>query len=590
MELKRIGNLYGVIHPKESVMAACDAEYFMQHAAPFVYSLDAIGKNAHIHVVNPTKEVMSLAAILYGTTKVDVGFTFETIDFSKTTAEQQRTYYASFRFLTAPVFLPYFKKMLITDIDCVFVNKFNYPEEFLGYYPRESLPGTVGWEQEATKIAAGAVYYDERAQETCEKVVQAFTQLPFIWFVDQMALRVAFEHWPKEVVKHFDSKFMDWEFNEDSVMWTGKGDLKHNNEKYLAKKAEYNLVAEKLSKSKNIFLRPVLNIAFKNDMNRIAVIGGADTAPIRHHWRNLALKLLRGGNTVNVPNTEGGVDKYDVDDTINVMAPQWFFNPTILDYLQDDQKIFVPHHDIKTFTPTDAKYKNRVYYYMQTVFPWLFTIDPLGWGARGRFVRTFSNNRKYTDDAFNTLKEYIDNGGTKFEQPDNGYDNVSDLVGDNYIFVPLQIPHDKVIEFDSDITVPEYVKALCEWADEGEGKPKVVFKGHPVNPMSMVPLTQIIEQHDNVLYLTDVEIHSMIKNAKATYVINSGTGQEAMLQDAKVVSFGRSEYKDAVIGGDIADLDKVWSQVQNDNTEVRKKMYRRWYDWYLNDVVFDTTI
>jgi capsule polysaccharide modification protein KpsS len=106
----------------------------------------------------------------------------------------------------------------------------------------------------------------------------------------------------------------------------------------------------------------------------------------------------------------------------------------------------------------------------------------------------------------------------------------------------------------------------------------------------MVPLTQIIEQHDNVLYLTDVEIHSMIKNAKATYVINSGTGQEAMLQDAKVVAFGRSEYKDAVIGGDIADLDKVWSQVQNDNTEVRKKMYRRWYDWYLNDVVFDTTI
>lgn len=587
LELKRIGNYYGTINPAPAVFAACDSAYFMKHAEPFIYSLDAIGKNAHIHVVNPTQDVFALAALLWGTTKVSTTFTFEEIRFENATDEHKRTYYASVRFLAAPIFLPYFKKMLITDIDCVFNKEFEYPDEFLGYYPRESLPGTVGWEFEATKLAAGAVYYDQRAQETAERVVQIFSQLPFIWFIDQMALHSAFKHWPKEVVKQFDSKFMDWEFNEDSIMWTGKGKLKDENEKYLAKKQEFCLLKERLSQSKNIFLRPVLNIAFKNDRNRVAVIGAADTAPIRHHWRNLALKLHKGGNKLTINNTDGSKCTFDVNDTTNVMAPQWMFNNRIMQYIPEDSLVFVPHHDIATF---NSQGMTNIVFYMQTVFPWLFTIDPIGWGARGRFARTYSPQRKYTDTAFNTLKEYVTAGGTKFEQPDRGHEDVKDLIGGDYIFVPLQIPHDKVIEFDSPITVPEFVTALCEWADSNPNNPKVVFKGHPVNPGSMAPLMEIIEQHENVLYLSEVDIHSMIQNAEATYVINSGTGQEAMLFDAKVVGFGRSEYKEVVIDGDIADLDKVWTKVKNDNTEARKKMYRRWYDWYINDVTFDSRL
>jgi hypothetical protein len=587
MELKRLGNYYGVVHPKESVFAACDSNYFLAHAEPFVYSLDAIGKNVHIHVVNPTPQVLALAGLLYGTTKVDVGFTFEDVEFKDSTAEQRRTYYASVRFLAAPIFLPYFKKMLITDIDCVFNKPFDYPEEMLGYYPRESLPGTVGWEHEATKLAAGAVYYDHRAQDTAERVVQIFSQLPFIWFVDQMALNEAFKHWPKEVVRHFDDTFMDWTFKEDSIMWTGKGDLKNSNDVYLAKKAEYKLLREKLGSTKNIFLRPVLNIPFKTDKNRVSVVGAADTSPIRHHWRHLAHKLNKGGQKVNYVTRKGEEKTLNVEETLNVMTPQWMINEQMNSYFREDQNVFIPHHDHNTFS---CKPRENVFYYMQTVFPWLFTIDQKGWGARGAFTSTFSTSRRYTDEAFNKMRDYVLTGASKFEQPANGYDSIKDEIGGDYIFVPLQIPHDKVIEFDSPILVHEFVIALCKWADEAPGRPKIVFKGHPVNPGSMSQIKEVIADYTNVMYVTDVDIHSMIDNAEATYVINSGTGQEAMLLDAKVVTFGRSEYDQVTIHGSIDDLDRAWIYVKNDNTEARKKLYRKWYDWYINDVTFDTTL
>jgi len=103
----------------------------------------------------------------------------------------------------------------------------------------------------------------------------------------------------------------------------------------------------------------------------------------------------------------------------------------------------------------------------------------------------------------------------------------------------------------------------------------------------MISLMNIIEQYDNVLFLSDCHIHEMIEKSAATYVINSGTGQEAMLLDKTVVAFGGCEYYKAVITGELSKLDEVWKWVNQTNQEEQRATYRRWYDWYGKNV-FDS--
>ena len=97
----------------------------------------------------------------------------------------------------------------------------------------------------------------------------------------------------------------------------------------------------------------------------------------------------------------------------------------------------------------------------------------------------------------------------------------------------------------------------------------------------MEPLFNIIKQYKNVAYVNDISIQDAISAAEATYVINSGVGQEAMLLDSSVVAFGRCDYQGAVIPGKINDLDFTYDAVKHDDMDKRKELYRKWYKWYL---------
>ena len=62
-----------------------------------------------------------------------------------------------------------------------------------------------------------------------------------------------------------------------------------------------------------------------------------------------------------------------------------------------------------------------------------------------------------------------------------------------------------------------------------------------------------------------------------------------MLFDKTVVVFGECEYMDAVIKGNIDDLDETWATVNSVDKAVQYDKYRRWYSWYSKNV-FDTRI
>jgi hypothetical protein len=109
---------------------------------------------------------------------------------------------------------------------------FTFPQQNSGYFPRDYE------HQPELKVAAGALYLTESAIGICHRIIEELNYLELRWFADQIAISRAFADDVSSF--RFDNKFMDWEFSDNSCIWTGKGDRKYNNEKYLEKKNYYN--------------------------------------------------------------------------------------------------------------------------------------------------------------------------------------------------------------------------------------------------------------------------------------------------------------------------------------------------------------
>ena len=240
-------NVYGEYPNSPVVYAACDSKYFMEHAAPFIYSANDIGKDVHIHICNPTQEVWTKSIILNADTDIKVTYTANDIDLStagdqqgKVTPEAERTYYACLRFLYLHDIVIRATRVLALDIDCLLMTKFDFPTTAVGYFPRHPLPGTSGWEQKGTQVAAGIFYLEDRAHAVASQLRNRIYQGPFNWFLDQVALSEIMDLVPKNDATFYDNDFMDWDFRKGSAIWTGKGDRKHNNVKYVEAKNKFD--------------------------------------------------------------------------------------------------------------------------------------------------------------------------------------------------------------------------------------------------------------------------------------------------------------------------------------------------------------
>jgi len=552
------------------VFAACDSKYFLEHAAPLIYSASEVGKkDVHVHIVNPTDEAISLAGVLNATTKQRVTYTYNDMEFGEEwTPEMIRAYYASLRFLVAPHILQTAGGMLIVDVDCIFMNEFDYPTKPIGFFPRESLPGTAGWEAEGTKVAAGAVYYHKNAFEVATAVADELSKLPLQWFNDQIALSRTFARVDnKDAFHHFDSMFMDWEFVEGSVIWTGKGPRKYDNPEYVAKKNKWNdYIWNVTAQYADIILKPRLDIPFKKFGCEVANKG---TLPaIRQHWQNF-------------------IDKIKGPKTLVIESPRWCFNNSIQKWF-GKKPMLVPHVERQSW----GGHENTKYY-MQTVFPWLFTVDPEGWAGGAKYLEGYNNKRRYDDGAFKSMQSYIAKG-SKFQELQADDVDWSKIEKDNYIIVPLQLPHDDTIRWHSDFSVEHFVKQICEWAKTQAPAdcPQIVFKGHPVNLGSMKPLKDIIEQWTDdtgaIVYIERGNFQELVRNAKGMFVLNGGSGQEAMLLEKPVVAFGRCDYAPAVLNGDIEDVGAAYEAMKSDKMSTRIKEYQRWFDWYIHSVTVDS--
>lgn len=226
------------------VFASCDTKYFNQFAQSLLGSTHFIAEvPLHIHVMNPTDSVLNTCE----TWSEKFNFTYSLQD-----TIEDRTYYSINRFLVTPEI---FKScsgvsgILVVDVDCIFNKKFDFPEEDIGLFLREPLPGTFGWEKEGTHVAAGVVWCKSKSKRFLKNVSEnIINHGNLTWFLDQVMLWRTFNDTSKktfDTFRKFDSAFMDWEFSEDSIMWTGKGDRKYNNTKYIERQNKYSRMIKK---------------------------------------------------------------------------------------------------------------------------------------------------------------------------------------------------------------------------------------------------------------------------------------------------------------------------------------------------------
>jgi hypothetical protein len=251
----------------------------------------------------------------------------------------------------------------------------------------------------------------------------------------------------------------------------------------------------------------------------------------------------------------------------------WQFNTKMIKNYSADY-VFIPHKEhhnlgVKEMIPQ---------YYMQTTFPWIFTVDTKGW-AGGASVYPYDSLMPDTTDSkvFNSLRDRALNNKSKFEQPD--YKQVN--LPDDYVLFACQIPHDETIKYHSKVGVGKALIYTCE-ATKKLGIPLVV-KGHPMNPDSMIGLKNSLKSYTHVTWLEKVSIHQLIEKSKCVVVVNSGVGMEALLHKKPVVTFGQAEYDCVTNHATKETIEQVLTNLVYDEDRVIR-FFDGWYHW-----AYDTT-
>ena len=209
------------------VFASCDSAYFHEHAHAWYSSALKCLYTPIIEVVNPDEEVKRVVE----ENKWNHVYYVEVDNPSK-------SYLCSNRFHSAEKYLTE-DGLLITDIDCYFNHNMPAPEADVGLFFRPGNPDHM-------KIAAGIVWYSgsDISKEFAQAVSHNITKLKDQWFVDQLGILYTFAQFQtlanQNSIKFyaFTQKHMDWEFQEGTYMWTGKGPRKHFNSTYVRRKKE----------------------------------------------------------------------------------------------------------------------------------------------------------------------------------------------------------------------------------------------------------------------------------------------------------------------------------------------------------------
>lgn len=619
------------------LVTACDTRY-LKYAISLIKSVDLFspGYRFLLHVVNPDESakehIFHLSDLLQSTS---LAVSYEDTDLSSLEEEQKRAYFASARFFLLADLLKYYENpvfwldadsLIVNPIDLNFSDKTD-AEIVLVRRDKEGnqkenlavLTASI-WAKPTKNVAI----FFQRLADNIEREVQNGT---IKWYVDQISFYQQMKTMEKEIkFYNLKKKYSDWDFNDTSIVWSGKGIRKEDSIRFFLLQGELS----KKSNGTRIY-KDLLNFLIQENsdltkspwmQSRIKSASAETIRPEQPKGSNVNLFLPR----LDLPWKKSGVSKHhtlspsdDVKDlrqhwkeftshlanaiekasiTVKVIElPAWEINRETVEASPASLSI-IPHRCYLDFDDGSTP----VLFYMQEYFRSVFVLDEKGWSAASSKypfdLKTMQNATGYN--AFDEYRRRLQAGelGSKFAQtPQKG---LSELISGGdipvlwnwfflpkkkrpYIFFPLQIPHDQSIEYFSDISELSVIQALTKWAKASGNA--VVLKPHPANRKAMKQFESFVD--NKTVFWSEAHVYDLIEHASAVYTINSGVGFESLLHMKPVVTFGRAEYDCVTFQATTDTLDKAWDYCSNIERAELEKKYRRFIDWFLSSYAVD---
>jgi len=231
-----------------TLFAACDDVYFQEHAPALAMSAVHYQTPVIICVINPSiKSRVIASAINKQSMRLDhtplVEIKFVDFDLSHPGIDK-RALFSCYRFIAMPRFNT--KKCMIIDVDCLINRRVHWPKESfdVAMYFREPLPNCNEYETYSTHIAAGCVMINNtpNGMKFIREVAAMLANCELRWFIDQFALYNTYERLKSGPTKfsQVDFQYIDWEFSDASMIWTGKGSRKYDNDRYVQAKSKFH--------------------------------------------------------------------------------------------------------------------------------------------------------------------------------------------------------------------------------------------------------------------------------------------------------------------------------------------------------------
>lgn len=549
------------------VFSCCDGRYFDLYADVFLASIDknSPGSKVVLCILNPLEgfedKIKLLSERLTATT-IEVRV-FD-VDLKDKTEDERKAFYANYRFVSLADYLKDNRNQIETlffDIDTL-VKKDLAP--VLNQYGNSDIALHTRLDRKLTsrKTMAGAIFFSAQ-KKNVSQFIQALgkkvKEKIFAWYWDQETLYSQLcTHRKKTKLAHLEQNCVDWEFNDDSIVWTGKGPRKDEDEKYNAYASELReYISQK--QAERCVLIPKIDDGFKEGTsNKLKSMLKRRRDPVRLYWHymgKLVADMLRSqGKTVDV-----------------IVRPNWQYDAEFIGDLSY-KTIYVPHkntHQIKD---------ERCCFYMQEIYPPFFTIDEKGWAASSSYYGSQEWDKSCDQDKIDTfIAKTKAEKYTKHKQS-----NGSEDVRDYDVFFPLQLPHDETIKYHSRFAFEDIVAYVMKWASEN--KVRVLIKKHPYD-MSAGYLSNL-DLSDGGQYVQIVEdgnVHDYMNNAKAIFTANSGVGFEALLYNKPVINFADAIYDVVTFKADIEkdDLSSVYETALGTDSKTLDERYKRFISWYL---------
>lgn len=227
-----------------------DSEYVRLFGPAFVMTAVENAADVHLHMVDPDPHALMfrdralrvLPSMTVTTSKLD-----RSLDIG-----DRRCEYAAARFHILPELFEQgiVDRAFIMDIDSLINRPFEWmpSDKPVGLYLRDPVAAGARTPDEVKGMRCIACCWVWKEQAVfAEHVSKYIRSHPRRWFIDQEALYETYLTLNPPVTNFGHTKIVDWEFHDESTIWTGKGSRKYSVEKYfnaqLAATRRFNEIA-----------------------------------------------------------------------------------------------------------------------------------------------------------------------------------------------------------------------------------------------------------------------------------------------------------------------------------------------------------